>query len=101
MAFLQDNRTAALAKQRRVRIRLTAPLAETYHSICGLVQHHVITGLSIPSIGTGIYRFPLELAAQIAVRTLQNYSNMGCSMTFICFDELTLATFHEIISLEA
>ena len=76
-------------------------LAETYHSICGLVQHHGITGLSIPSIGTGICRFPLELAAQIAVRTLQNYSNVGCSMTFICFDELTLATFHEIISLEA
>ncbi|NCX84801.1 MAG: hypothetical protein EBX04_13490 [Rhodobacteraceae bacterium] len=25
MVFLQDNRTAALAKQRRVRIRLTAP----------------------------------------------------------------------------
>ena len=76
-------------------------LAETYRSICVLVQQHGITTLSIPSIGTGIYRFPLQLASQIAVRTLQNYSNAGCSMTFICFDELTLATFHKIISLEA
>ena len=75
-------------------------LEETYRSICRLVQQYGITTLSIPSIGTGIYRFPLVLASQIAVRTLQDYSNMGCSMTFICFDELTLATFHEIISLE-
>jgi O-acetyl-ADP-ribose deacetylase len=76
-------------------------LAETYRSICGLVGQHGITTLSMPSIGTGIYRFPLQLASQTAVRTLLDYSKSGCSMTFICFDELTLATFHEVISLEA
>ena len=65
-------------------------LAETYHSICGLVQQHGITGLSIPSIGTGIYRFPLELAAQIAIETLATNLPSGCHTSFVCFDELTL-----------
>ena len=75
-------------------------LAETYRSICRLMEQFKITTISIPSIGTGIYRFPLKLASQIAVRTLQKYSNMGCSINFVCFDELTLTTFHEVISLE-
>ena len=75
-------------------------LAETYHSICRLVEQFDINSISIPSIGTGIYRFPLQLASQIAVRTLQEYSNMDRSINFICFDELTLKTFHEVISLE-
>jgi O-acetyl-ADP-ribose deacetylase (regulator of RNase III) len=75
-------------------------LAETYRSICRLVEQFDITTISIPAIGTGIYRFPLQLASQIAVRTLQEYSNMGCSINFICFDELTLTTFQEVISFE-
>ena len=65
-------------------------LAENYRSICVLVQQHGITNLSIPSIGTGIYRFPLELAAQIAIETLATGLPSGCHARFVCFDELTL-----------
>lgn len=75
-------------------------LAETYRAICGLVEQYDITRISIPSIGTGIYRFPIELASRIAVRTLRDNCKPSLAMTFICFDELTLATFHEVISLE-
>ena len=66
-------------------------LVETYRSICGLVEQYGITNLCIPSIGTGIYRFPLGVAAEIAVETLKNSLPSACHATFVCFDA---GTFH-------
>ena len=66
-------------------------LRQTYNSICQLVAQYGITNISIPSIGTGIYRFPLDLAAEIAVETLKNYLPNECHASFVCFDA---ATFH-------
>ena len=70
-------------------------LAQTYRSICALVEEYAITSVSIPSIGTGIYRFPLELAAEIAVATLKKCLPSSCDATFICFDDATLAAYAE------
>ena len=66
-------------------------LRQTYKSICKLVMQYGITSISIPSIGTGIYRFPLESAAEIAVDTLKNSLPSECHVSFVCFDP---ATFH-------
>ena len=65
-------------------------LAETYRSICGLVEQYGITTISIPSIGTGIYRFPLQLAADVAIETLKATLPIECHARFVCFDEPTL-----------
>ena len=70
-------------------------LACTYRSICQLVEAHSITSISIPSIGTGIYRFPLDLAAEIAILTLRQYLPESCNATFVCFDEVTLNAYQE------
>jgi O-acetyl-ADP-ribose deacetylase (regulator of RNase III) len=70
-------------------------LAQTYRSICALVEEYTITSVSIPSIGTGIYRFPLELAAETAVATLKKGLPSSCVATFICFDDATLAAYAE------
>lgn len=64
-------------------------LTETYRSICGLVKQYGIKKLSIPSIGTGIYRFPLDLAAEIAVTTLKSCLPLTCEAAFVCFDHAT------------
>jgi O-acetyl-ADP-ribose deacetylase (regulator of RNase III) len=70
-------------------------LAQTYRSICQLVEEHRITSISIPSIGTGIYRFPLDLAAEIAIVTLRKFVPESLNATFICFDDATLAAYAE------
>ncbi|AGI72189.1 putative UPF0189 family protein [Octadecabacter arcticus 238] len=70
-------------------------LAQTYRSICQLVEEHGITSISIPSIGTGIYRFPLDLAAEIAIVTLRKFVPESLNATFICFDDATLAAYAE------
>ena len=72
-----------------------AVLAQTYRSICQLVEEHVITSISIPSIGTGIYRFPLDLAAEVAIVTLRKFVHESLNATFICCDNATLAAYAE------
>jgi|AACY02.16.fsa_nt_gi Predicted phosphatase homologous to the C-terminal domain of histone macroH2A1 len=72
-----------------------AILADTYTAICKLVAEHGITRVTIPSIGTGIYRFPLGLAAEIAVRTLRDNLEDRCDATFVCFDQATYAAYKE------
>ena len=72
-------------------------LAETYKAICGLVAQHSITSFTIPSIGTGIYRFPLELAAENAVVTVNNHLPENCTAIFVCFDEVTFNVYRNYV----
>jgi O-acetyl-ADP-ribose deacetylase (regulator of RNase III) len=75
-------------------------LEETYRSICRLVQQHDIVTLSIPSIGTGIYRFPLELAAERAILTLEHHLPKFCNVVIVCFDEITLRSYARRLPVE-
>lgn len=49
--------------------------------------------MAFPSISTGVYRFPLGLAAPIAVETVRNFlaAHPGTfdQITFVCFDRRT------------
>lgn len=73
-------------------------LAETYRAVCRLALQHGITTLTVPSIGTGIYRFPLDLAAEIAVTTLSAHLPLTCSALFVCFDAFTLEAYGGALS---
>lgn len=42
-----------------------AILWQAYSSICRIVDETRITQITLPSIGTGIYRFPLELVFRV------------------------------------
>jgi O-acetyl-ADP-ribose deacetylase (regulator of RNase III) len=70
-----------------------ATLRQTYLSICNIVAVNLITSVTLPSLGTGIYRFPLNLAAAIAFKTLCEHLPVNCAATIVCFDEETLATY--------
>lgn len=62
-------------------------LESCYKSCLNLAIEHNIYDISFPSISTGIYRFPLEKAAEIAIRTIHQYPQMD--ITIVCFDEKT------------
>ncbi|RYG39356.1 hypothetical protein EON81_01370 [bacterium] len=46
-------------------------LASCYENVLAKAQELGVTSIAFPSISTGAYRFPVELAAPIALRELQ------------------------------
>jgi O-acetyl-ADP-ribose deacetylase (regulator of RNase III) len=67
-----------------------ATLKQTYISICKVLAVIQITSVTLPSLGTGIYRFPLHLAATIACQTLYDHLPTNCEATIIGFDQETV-----------
>lgn len=54
--------------------------------------------ISFPGISTGIYRFPKDLAAQIAVRTVHDFLEFHLNpmkVIFVCFDDESEAIYQQ------
>ena len=65
-----------------------------YQSIFALVHEYRIDSISIPAIGTGIYRYPMEEAALIAIRSaIKGKKKLKVHVKFVCFDEKNLETY--------
>ncbi len=66
-----------------------ALLASCYRNCFALAHEHGLRTLAFPAISCGIYRFPVDLAVEIATReTLAelNSSDLVEQVTFACFD---------------
>lgn len=64
-------------------------LADTYQSCLSLAKEHGVTSIAFPSISTGIYHFPINLAAKVALKTVVDFlkeENFG-DVTFTLFSE--------------
>ena len=48
-------------------------LAGCYFNSMQLAQEHGIRSIAFPSISTGVYSYPVELAAKVAVRTVSRF----------------------------
>jgi O-acetyl-ADP-ribose deacetylase (regulator of RNase III) len=60
-----------------------------------------ISTLAFPSISTGIYGYPLELAARVAVATVRSSLNEFPSIqevVFCCFSAGDLAAYERVLS---
>lgn len=66
-------------------------LKSCYISCLNLAAENGCISVSFPSISTGVYRFPLALAAETATSTILNFLNAHPAMhiTMVCFDETT------------
>ncbi len=68
-------------------------LANCYYNSMQIALDKGIRTIAFPSISTGIYRFPVELAAKIAVRTvarfLDEHENQFDLVEWVLFDETT------------
>lgn len=71
-----------------------------YHSMQLAVENNIRT-IAFPSIATGIYRFPVEKAAGIAIGTVVKFveENAGCidMVEWVLFDENTEKVYREEI----
>lgn len=67
-------------------------LASCYHSCLELAAKHGLSTVDFPSISTGVYRFPLEKAAIVAITTideaLAEFPRIE-RVRMVCFDERT------------
>lgn len=78
-----------------------ALLANCYRNSLQLAAEHKIRRIAFPSISTGIYAFPVERAAKIAVRTVQQYlkenQDLFDVVLWVLFDDRTEAVYRETI----
>lgn len=65
-------------------------LASCYRRAMELCEKHKLTSVAFPAISTGVYRFPADRAAEIAVRTIVEMLPAAPSVgrvVFCCFSE--------------
>jgi len=64
-------------------------LESCYRSVMALARAHDVTSLAFPAISTGVYRFPADRAARIAVETVRHELERSPGVeevVFCCFD---------------
>ena len=65
-------------------------LAYCYHNSLALAARHGLASVAFPNISTGVYGFPKERAAQVAITAVTEFLAADASIQqvlFVCFDE--------------
>lgn len=77
-------------------------LASAYKNSLKLCVANNIKTVAFPNISTGIYKFPKEKAANIAIKTILNYReiNVISKVVFVCFDEDNFNIYKNLIRKE-
>ena len=76
-------------------------LASCYRSCLALAAENGCRTVDFPSISTGVYHFPLERAARIAVREIRAFLDAHPELErvrMVCFDERTQAAYEEALN---
>lgn len=78
-----------------------AQLASSYRRCLEVAREHGLTRIAFPSISTGVYRFPVERAARIAVGTvIETAARLGGleEVVFVLYDDATFAAYEAALS---
>src|SRR5204863_8175634 len=71
-------------------------LAACYRNALALGQQHGLTSIAFPAISTGVYRFPIDRAARIAMREVRAFLDKEPQIQqvqLVCFGRDALAAF--------
>jgi O-acetyl-ADP-ribose deacetylase len=74
-------------------------LASCYRSCLEVASGLRIRSIAFPAISTGIYGFPKQRAAQIAVKEAKGVRGNIEVLIFVCFDEDTASIYRDFLSL--
>lgn len=75
-------------------------LANSYRNSLALADQYGCKTVAFPSISTGVYSFPLNRAAKIAIRTIRQFLQTACHVemvTMVCFDPVTAQAYHQAL----
>jgi O-acetyl-ADP-ribose deacetylase (regulator of RNase III) len=73
-------------------------LASCYRESLALADEVNATSIAFPAISTGVYGYPPEPAARIAVKTVHSATTDIEQVIFCCFDSQTLAVYEEVLA---
>ncbi|MFA9439913.1 O-acetyl-ADP-ribose deacetylase [Uliginosibacterium sp. sgz301328] len=76
-------------------------LAACYRNSLEQAEAHRLHSIAFPCISTGVYGYPADEAAVIAVRTVRGFVDAGCTLTdvlFCCFSETNLALYQALLN---
>jgi O-acetyl-ADP-ribose deacetylase (regulator of RNase III) len=67
-------------------------LASAYRASLALAREHRLASVAFPAISTGIYGYPMDAAAAIAVRSVKTFAPRGSvkQVIFACFSDEAL-----------
>lgn len=71
-------------------------LRSAYRSVLELCTKHQISSIAFPSISTGVYGYPVEEAAPIAIQTVKDYLSRHPEIKrvrFVLFDDRTFQAY--------
>ncbi len=77
-----------------------AMLANCYNNSLTIAENKRLKSIAFPNISTGVYRFPKDLAATIAVREVKDFGESSKSIRkviFICFDVENFRIYQNIL----
>jgi O-acetyl-ADP-ribose deacetylase (regulator of RNase III) len=75
-------------------------LASCYRRSIQIASHQGVTSIAFPSISTGIYAYPIELAATVAVKEVKTaLQDVGTieEVVFCCYSNADLAVYEKIL----
>lgn len=75
-------------------------LADCYRNSLRLATENKIKSIAFPAISTGVYSFPPERAARIAVSEVKTFLKSNDSIEkviFVCFDESTYEYYNQFV----
>lgn len=75
-------------------------LTACYRNAMEIAEEHGITRLAFPAISTGAFGYPMEDAARVAFRTLQEELSAAGSVAlvrFVLFGDEAMTTHHEVM----
>lgn len=78
-----------------------ALLARCYQRCIALAEEKGVASIAFPSISTGIYGYPIDLAAQIAVDTVRVSLSRDSSIQeviFCCFSDADLSHYERVLN---
>ena len=76
-------------------------LAQCYRNCLAYVESNDLKTIAFPAISAGVYRFPIERAAAIALRETEHFLNQNDALgrvIFVCFDAAVLQAYRQQIS---
>lgn len=75
-------------------------LARCYARCLELAREHQVRSIAFPAISTGVYSFPPDRAARIAVETVRKHveSSGVETVTFVCFNKPTLDIYNKLLA---
>jgi O-acetyl-ADP-ribose deacetylase (regulator of RNase III) len=75
-------------------------LAKCYRRSLELAREYKLKSIAFPAISTGVYGYPLEEAARVAIGTVRSWLIGNTTLeraVFVCFDGRTLSTYERLL----